>query len=285
MTSELRPLVVAHGGAIATHELHAAGFSKGAIAGAVSRGHLLRARQGWYVNPGIHPDLVRAVRVGGRLSCRSLLDLQGFWVVTDLALHVAVDGNDCQLRAPDAAHRRLRRSDAAVVHWRDSRYVSRLMVDPVDALEDLCSCASPELVAASADSVLHNDPSRRRELVDMASRIPASYRRAVLSVDGVCESGTETLFWIRMRHRLPRRQVRVRGVGRVDFLFGDRLVVEVDGEKFHSGPIAFEDDRRRDALLSALGYRVLRFSYRQVMERWPEVEAAVFAALARGDHG
>ncbi len=45
-----------------------------------------------------------------------------------------------------------------------------------------------------------------------------------------------------------------------------------------------ESDRRRDAIASALGYRVLRFSYWQVVERWAEVEAAVWAAVSRGDH-
>jgi len=86
-----------------------------------------------------------------------------------------------------------------------------------------------------------------------------------------------------MRHLRPRRQVTIRGVGRVDFVFGTRLVVEVDGEVFHSGSTEFEADRRRDALLSARGYRVLRFSYQQVMQRWPEVHAALLAALLRGD--
>ncbi len=159
------------------------------------------------------------------------------------------------------------------------------MVDPVSALEDLCSCATPELVAASADSLLLQDPSQHPHIVRMASRVPVAYRQALLAVDGLCESGTETLFWIRMRRWHPRRQVRIGGVGRVDFLFGERLVIEVDGEEFHTAAVEFERDRRRDAVLSALGYRVLRFSYRQVMERWPEVEAAVLAALARGDHG
>ncbi|MDP9027822.1 MAG: endonuclease domain-containing protein [Actinomycetota bacterium] len=105
----------------------------------------------------------------------------------------------------------------------------------------------------------------------------------MLDADGICESGIETLFWLHFRHLSPRRQVHIEGVGYVDFLFGNRLVVEVDGEHFHTDPLAFETDRRRDALLSLLGFRVLRFSFRQVMERWPEVEAAVYAAIARGD--
>ena len=111
-------------------------------------------------------------------------------------------------------------------------------------------------------------------------------RTVLASADGVCESGTETYFWLRTRRAIPgiRRQVRIPGVGRVDFLVGHRLVVEIDGAEYHTDPVAFERDRRRDALLSRLGYRVLRFSYHQVMNEWPLVEAAVLAAIARRDH-
>lgn len=45
---------------------------------------------------------------------------------------------------------------------------------------------------------------------------------------------------------------------RVDFLVDDTLVVEVDGAKWHSGPVAIVRDRKRDAALSELGYTVLR---------------------------
>jgi very-short-patch-repair endonuclease len=70
----------------------------------------------------------------------------------------------------------------------------------------------------------------------------------------------------------------------VDFVIGERLVIEVDGAEYHTDPVRFEADRRRDALLSARGYRVLRFSYRLVIDDWPTVETAVLAAVARGDH-
>jgi very-short-patch-repair endonuclease len=82
----------------------------------------------------------------------------------------------------------------------------------------------------------------------------------------------------------PRLQVRISGVGRVDMVIGDRLVLEIDGYAYHSDKERFEADRRRDARLSARGYRVLRFSYDQIFNHWSEVKSAILAAIARGDH-
>jgi very-short-patch-repair endonuclease len=53
----------------------------------------------------------------------------------------------------------------------------------------------------------------------------------------------------------------------VDFLWRDQgLVVEVDGFQFHSKRHAFERDRRRDAELQGAGLRVLRVTWRQVVD-------------------
>lgn len=52
----------------------------------------------------------------------------------------------------------------------------------------------------------------------------------------------------------------------VDFLWrAAKLVVEVDGFAYHSTREAFERDRRRDARLQAAGFRVVRFTYRQIV--------------------
>jgi very-short-patch-repair endonuclease len=68
---------------------------------------------------------------------------------------------------------------------------------------------------------------------------------------------------------------------RVDFLWrGDRLVVEVDGFRFHSSRSAFERDRRRDAELQAAGYRVVRVTWRQLVEEPVAVVARLARALA-----
>jgi very-short-patch-repair endonuclease len=56
-----------------------------------------------------------------------------------------------------------------------------------------------------------------------------------------------------------------------------RLVVEVDGFAYHGNRAAFERDRRRDAALVAAGYRVIRITWRQLVDE----PHAVVALLAR----
>lgn len=68
----------------------------------------------------------------------------------------------------------------------------------------------------------------------------------------------------------------------VDFVWIDRrVIVETDGYRYHRGKAAFEDDRARDLELRALGYEVVRLSYRQVTEE-PERVAAVLRGALRG---
>jgi very-short-patch-repair endonuclease len=79
------------------------------------------------------------------------------------------------------------------------------------------------------------------------------------------------------RHRLPMPETNVLlGGMEVDFLWRSRhLVVETDGYRYHRGNVAFEDDRRRDLALRALGFEVLRLSYRQVNESPKQVAAVL----------
>ncbi|MGN6586932.1 MAG: type IV toxin-antitoxin system AbiEi family antitoxin domain-containing protein [Solirubrobacterales bacterium] len=82
------------------------------------------------------------------------------------------------------------------------------------------------------------------------------------------------------RHHVPTPVVNA-PVGKVtvDFLWRqERLIVETDSYATHGGTIAFEDDKARDLYLRRLGYRVHRFSERQL-----ELEpAAVVEDVVRG---
>ena len=86
-------------------------------------------------------------------------------------------------------------------------------------------------------------------------------------------------------HGLPRPEVGVwvatrDGHLKADFLWrAPRLVVETDGYAFHGHRLAFERDHRRDALLDLAGWKVRRFTWRQVAMDADLVAATVRAAL------
>jgi very-short-patch-repair endonuclease len=74
-----------------------------------------------------------------------------------------------------------------------------------------------------------------------------------------------------VRHRLPlpERQARFEwlgeGSGRVDFWYAaQKLVVELDGRRFHLRVAAYEADRTRDLLGLTQGIRTARFTHRQL---------------------
>jgi very-short-patch-repair endonuclease len=57
-------------------------------------------------------------------------------------------------------------------------------------------------------------------------------------------------------------------IGRVDFAFPQhKIVVEVDGYRFHSGKARWEHDRVRRNRLEAAGWRVLHATYDQLRSR------------------
>jgi very-short-patch-repair endonuclease len=115
--------------------------------------------------------------------------------------------------------------------------------------------------------------------------IAAKYWPYLDVVDGGCESGLETKCVLRLGalNIKFRTQVHIFGVGRVDVLVGDRLVVELDGIGFHSGEFV-KRDRRRDLALHRLGYIVLRVDYGMVMDEWAEVEAVIRGYVSRKEH-
>lgn len=278
--TDLRVLAAERGGIIPTYRLRGAGYGPYLISELRRRGTLLRVRQGWYALQGTPEEAMRAARVGGQLTCHDALRRHGVWVIPDARLHVALPAHAVRPRDPDD-HRRRRdpTSTALALHWRGtSAIVDRPIASVADALADLESCGPFESFAVALDSALH--------LSLVAAEHELAQRHAATGVIGLCESGIETLFWLRLpalRRRI-RRQVLIPGVGRVDFLIGSRLVVEVDGSEYHTSPNAFERDRARDAHLARLGYRVVRFSYRQIMHEWGTVAATISVLVAQGEH-
>ena len=268
------------GGVAATHELLRDGHTSHSLTRAVRRGEILRARQGHYCCPELPPQQLRALRVGGLVTGLAAADAYGLWTPKHHELHVAVDEHARGLRSLDE------RPDVAARWTGTPGGGTRTLVDPVSCLVDVAKQHPPLVAFTVVESALWHGVITTAEWQRALDSLPARTRGQLDRVGRKSESGGES----QLRFQLLsmgvelRQQVTFRGIGRVDILIGDGLIIEADGAEFHTSRRDFEEDRRRDALLAARGYRVLRFSYDQIVSRWPEVEAAILAAIARGDH-
>lgn len=81
-----------------------------------------------------------------------------------------------------------------------------------------------------------------------------------------------------------RTQVSIAGVGRVDLLVGESLIVECDSEKHHAPGERYRMDRIRDLASRDLGYTTLRLRYDQIWYSWALTQRSLLAELATGRH-
>jgi very-short-patch-repair endonuclease len=131
-------------------------------------------------------------------------------------------------------------------------------------------------------------------LIEMGARGRRGTRmlRAVLAglaEEPLTESELEDLVLAVLRAagiELPERQIEVGGtkapVGRIDFLYRvARIVIEADSKRWHGDWVATEADHRRDALLTAAGYHVIRTNWGQLVDEPELFVNAVLGALQR----
>lgn len=272
---------------LTTAELRAIGLTDRGIATLVEEGLILRVRVGSYVSADCHPPTVRALRVGGRLACVSELARRGVFVHGGRAdsvgeahrVHVQVEGNASRLGLWARTRADLR------LHWvtlRRGVHPRAVGVDVFDALVQSAACQSPRALIASIDSALHLRLLHSDDVDALFAALPRRFRRLRGLVDGRAESGTETLVRLMLR-ALGRRaelQVAIGGVGRVDLVVDDWLVVECDSKAFHSTWEQQREDRRRDQALAALGYVVYRPIAEDILYR-PELVVAALKGLLR----
>ena len=62
----------------------------------------------------------------------------------------------------------------------------------------------------------------------------------------------------------------------------ERVIVELDGRTYHARLDDFENDRRRDQLALAAGWRTVRFTWRQVTTDPDHVERILRSVLDVG---
>ncbi|HEX4444808.1 MAG TPA: DUF559 domain-containing protein [Galbitalea sp.] len=273
------------GGIAPTYELNAHGHSLDVLYGAVQRGEILRPRKGWYASKNLPPEAIRACRVGGRLACLSATGSAGLWMPDDDKLHIEVPITASRLRAPNDHRVRLSAVHApgTVIHWTStSSPGTRISVSPGAAVRQVFDCCGDEAGFLVLESALNKGRLAQGDLGDLLAALPDHSRRLAMRAGRLSDSGGESeLKLLLFRLGIPfRQQVVLAGKWRVDFLLGKHLVLEADSREHHSDPYR---DRKKDAELSAVGVRVLRFMYSQIHYEPSAVELAIVSALSRGD--
>jgi very-short-patch-repair endonuclease len=274
-------------GLVTRGQLAALGVGRGAVARRIESGRLHRVHRGVY-RVG-HPSplpfsrelaAVLALGEGATLSHSSAAYAWALAPEPRGVVEITIPPDRRRTRAGIRAHRSMLPSNDVTT----CRGIPT--TTPARTLVDLAAMSSSvELERAVADA-LRRRLVTRRDLKEafVGSRPGAAALRALLArAEGPAltrsEAEARMLALVRAA-RLPPPEHNVR-VGRyeLDLLWRDeRLVVEVDGYAFHRGRASFERDRARDAQLTAAGLRVMRITWRQLVDE-PE---AVIARLAQG---
>ncbi|WP_371865006.1 endonuclease domain-containing protein [Gordonia spumicola] len=242
----------------------------------MATGNARQLRRGWYLIGSPPGDIVDAVRRGGVLSCVSALRRLGVWVPGEKN-HLHVRGNNWAVR-------NLRGPFCKRFGRPEPEYA--VMDDVETALQYAARCLNDTDFIVVCDSILNK---RLMTLEQMQYQFRNAPKRTLALLDRCDEradSGPETvirLFLTSLNVKFDL-QVTIDGVGCVDILIGDWLIIELDGWEFHGDKEHFESDRRRDVDAHALGFTPLRFTYKQTMHTTDVTTAKIHEAIRAGVH-
>ena len=281
----------AHHDVASLDQLIALGLTAGQVETRLASGRLHAVHRGVYAigrrRLSSEGALLAAVLAGGPGAVLSHRSAAGLWTIAGGGLSrvdVTLPTRNGRGRRPGLAIHRPRRPVAAS-EWAERSGIP--VTTPARTLLDLAATCGP------ADLARAIERAEQQRVFDLRAieQVIADHARGrgaarLVRALGVADPAPtrqelERRFLALCRERgLPRPEVNVLLCGlEVDFLWRDRgVVVETDGFATHGTRAAFERDRERDAILQVAGFRVIRFTYRQV-DRDPARVAATVAAL------
>lgn len=242
---------------------------------AVSDGTLIRVRRRWVAARDADPYLVAAARTGTILTCITQARRRGLWVSNE--------SNSVHLAARRHAGRIVIAANSTV-HWHRPLVPRHpdLLEDPIEnVLAVVAECQPHEPALAIWESALRKGLIDRQALLRM--ELPCRARELLAVASPFSDSGLETfipgrLSWLGLRI-VPQAWIAGH---KVDFLIGDRLVLQIDGA--HHVGLQRTQDIEHDAQLMLLGYHVIRVGYDQIMNDWVSVQDVIMRAIAQDLH-
>jgi very-short-patch-repair endonuclease len=258
-------------------------------------GRLRRLHRGIYLVGPILPPWGRefaAVLACGPHACLSHISAGGLWGFVAAPevgpVHVRIPGG----RSGDRPGIRVHGTEALAPDER--QVVNRIPVTaPGKTLLDLATVvARKELERAVARA-------EKRKLIDrdgLSALVERSRRRkGAPALREIVEAGAtftrseaERRFLELVKNArlpLPRSNVMLHGY-EVDFLWRkERVVVEVDGFRYHSSSSSFERDRQRNAHLAGHGFQVIRLAWRQIVDEGAATAVQIGRALVHAQQG
>ena len=257
--------------------LYERGLTKEQIKSAVAKSRLIRLRRGWYASPDAPADVIVAIRQGVRLTCVSAGKYHGLWTPLNRALHVfRVHGRN-ELPRSVVAH-----PIPELRAWPD-----RSPVAPLDlSLLHAGRCLPVPEAAILFESAVNQGKLLLGDALAIIDELP-NHRSAQLSrINPNAESGTETMvrWFLESRGVQVRAQVMIEGVGRVDMVVGESLVIECDSVAYHTDPKQYHNDRRRDLRLIEQGYLPIHLTWEDICLRWGSTRVRLEAIIGARRH-
>ena len=275
-------------GVVSWEQLVRAGVSAGWSQHRLKRGWLRRLHRGVYLVGPLESPYSRMMAAALAAGPGALISHYPAAVIWDV--RPPIDG-PIDVTIPD---RKARNRPGIIVHTArlHPKDITRRHGIPVTSAArtvlDLAATAPLHDVERAVNEALVQHRVSTHSLNEQFSRYPthrgrATLREAMRPEPKLTRSEAERRAVALIRAaRLPAPKVNARlGGWEVDLVWPDsKLIVEIDGYAFHSTRRSFERDRRKDRDLQALGYTILRFTWRELTDEPEAVVAAISRALA-----
>lgn len=266
----LEAFLTAHGGSATTAGIIRAGFGRRDIDAALTAGAARRIRRGHYGLPEDSTALWAARELGGRLTCLSAAPSYGLWTLAPAEeLHLCV-GHRIH-PAGVVPHGPCRHPKHP---WLPVAGLADVLIHALRCLPDRHALVMVQSAVGRGD--INLDFLRRKLAGNRNARARSVLDFVIPRADSVMEVLANMAF--RRAGLTVRRHVDVPGVGEVDFLVEDCILLETDGGS-HLEPRQVKKDRRRNNASLVAGYLKLRYGYDDVVYHPERMVAEVKTVL------